>query len=101
MGSIAEKYSDQVIITSDNPRGEDPREICNEIAKGLKEDALIEVDRYRATERGIFMAQEGDTVLIAGRGHEAYQKIGGRRVAFDDRKVADEISHLTTDKKGC
>jgi len=101
MGSIAEKYSDQVIITSDNPRGEDPREICNEIAKGLKEDALIEVDRYRATERGIFMAQEGDTVLIAGRGHEAYQKIGGRRVAFDDRKVGDEISHLTTDKKGC
>ncbi|MCB1106794.1 MAG: UDP-N-acetylmuramoyl-L-alanyl-D-glutamate--2,6-diaminopimelate ligase [Chlamydiia bacterium] len=95
MGEVAEKYSDRVIITSDNPRGEDPSAICYEIAKGQKKEALIEVDRYRAIERGIFMAEERDTVLIAGRGHEREQKIGGRLIPFDDREVALKISHLT------
>ena len=101
MAEAAEKYSDQVIVTSDNPRGEDPLEICNDIAKGLKQEAIIEVDRRSAIERGIFMAKENDTVLIAGRGHEPFQKIGGRRIPFDDRQVAYDISHLTLDKKDC
>ena len=101
MAEAAEKYSDQVIVTSDNPRGEDPLEICNEIAKGLKREAFIEVDRRSAIERGILMAEENDTVLIAGRGHEPFQKIGGRRIPFDDREVAYDISHLTLDKKDC
>lgn len=101
MAEAAEKYSDQVIVTSDNPRGEDPLKICNEIAKGLKREVLIEVDRRSAIERGIFMAEKNDTVLIAGRGHEPFQKIGGRRIPFDDRQVAYAISHLTLDKKDC
>lgn len=101
MAAAAEKYSDQVIITSDNPRGEDPMAICEDIAKGLKEEALIEPDRFAAIERGIFMAQENDTVLIAGRGHEPFQKIGGRRIPFDDREVARQISRLTAEAQDC
>ncbi|MCB1109447.1 MAG: UDP-N-acetylmuramoyl-L-alanyl-D-glutamate--2,6-diaminopimelate ligase [Chlamydiia bacterium] len=97
MAEAAERYSDQVIVTSDNPRGEDPLAICQEVATGLKREALIEVDRRAAIERGIFMAQKGDTVLIAGRGHEPFQKIGGSRVPFDDRVVASQISHLTVE----
>ncbi len=101
MAEAAEKYSDQVIVTSDNPRGEDPLKICNEIAKGFKQEAIIEVDRRLAIERGIFMTEENDTVLIAGRGHEPFQKVGGRRIPFDDRQVAYDISHLTLDSKDC
>jgi len=97
MAAAAEKFSDQIIITSDNPRGEEPQEICNEIAKGLSKEPLIEVDRRAAIERGIFMAKENDIILIAGRGHEPFQKIRGRFINFDDREVARAISHLTGD----
>lgn len=91
MGEIAERYSDQVILTSDNPRYEDPLKIIQEIRKGMKKEPLIEVDRRKAIERGVFMAQKGDILLIAGRGHESEQKIGGRLVPFNDRKVAEEF----------
>ncbi|MBF5059799.1 UDP-N-acetylmuramoyl-L-alanyl-D-glutamate--2,6-diaminopimelate ligase [Candidatus Neptunochlamydia vexilliferae] len=91
MARAAEEYSDQVIITSDNPRSEDPLTICQEVAKGLIQEPLIEVDRRAAIERGIFMAKEGDILLIAGRGHEPFQKIEGRQIPFDDREVAREF----------
>lgn len=91
MGAAAEEYSDQLIITSDNPRSEEPEAICKEIAAGLSTEAIIEVDRRSAIERGIFMAKENDIVLIAGRGHEPFQKIKGRLLPFDDREVAKEI----------
>ncbi len=95
MGRAAEKYSDQIIITSDNPRSEAPLTICQEVAKGLtKKEALIEVDRRVAIERGIFMAKENDILLIAGRGHEPFQKIDGRQIPFDDREVAREFANL-------
>ncbi len=97
MGAAAEKFSDQIIITSDNPRGEDPEKICKEIVKGLSKEPLIEIDRRAAIERGIFMAKEKDIVLIAGRGHEPFQKIKGRLIPFDDREVARTICHLTGD----
>lgn len=97
MGAAAEKYSDEIIITSDNPRGEDPETICKEVAKGVSKEALIEVDRKAAIERAIFMAKENDLVLIAGRGHEPFQKIKGRLLPFDDRDVARCISHLTSE----
>lgn len=95
MGAAAEEYSDQVIVTSDNPRSEEPETICREIILGLKREGILEVDRKAAIERGIFMAQENDIVLIAGRGHEPFQKTKGRLLPFDDRKVAKAISHLT------
>lgn len=101
MAEAAEKFSDQVIVTSDNPRSESPQDICNDIIKGLSKEPFIEIDRRAAIERAIFMAHKNDIVLIAGRGHEGEQKIGGRRVPFDDRVVAREISHLTIQSKDC
>lgn len=92
MGAAAEKYSDTLIITSDNPRGEDPDAICAAIKEGVKGPALIEVDRRSAIERALFMAQKNDIILIAGRGHEPFQKMKGRQIPFDDRIVAKELT---------
>ena len=91
MGRAVEKFSDQVIVTSDNPRNEDPMQICQAIAKGLTRKHFIEVDRKAAIQKGICMAQKGDIILIAGRGHEPFQKVAGRFIRFDDREVACEI----------
>ncbi|WP_079891523.1 UDP-N-acetylmuramoyl-L-alanyl-D-glutamate--2,6-diaminopimelate ligase [Simkania negevensis] len=93
MAAAVEKFSDHVILTSDNPRSEDPMEICLEAAKGIRETRklLIEVDRKAAIAKGIELAKPGDVVLLAGRGHEPFQKIGGRLIPFDDREVAREI----------
>lgn len=96
MAKSAETFSDQIVITSDNPRTEDPQKICEEVAKGCMKQPLIEPDRRVAIERALFMAQTDDIVLIAGRGHETEQKIGGRQIPFDDRKVAFDICHLIT-----
>jgi UDP-N-acetylmuramoyl-L-alanyl-D-glutamate--2,6-diaminopimelate ligase len=92
MGAAAEKYSDTLIITSDNPRSEDPDAICAAIKKGIKGPAFIEVDRRAAIKQALFMAQENDIVLIAGRGHEPFQKIKGRQIPFDDRLIAKELT---------
>jgi UDP-N-acetylmuramyl-tripeptide synthetase len=83
MGAVAKRFADRVLVTSDNPRGEDPREIIRQI--GLAES---EVDRARAIERAIDEASPADVVLIAGKGHEAYQEIAGRRLPFSDADVA-------------
>jgi len=93
MAEAAEKFSDQLIITSDNPRMEDPLAICHEVATGVKqrEKVHIEVDRKKAIEKGIALAEKEDIILIAGRGHEPFQKIAGRLIPFDDREVAREI----------
>jgi len=93
MGRVAEKWSNHVVITSDNPRSEDPRSILEDIMEGLErpEDAVFEVDRREAIALGIRMARPNDIVLIAGKGHETYQEIGGRKVHFDDREVAREF----------
>jgi len=91
MAHIAERFSDQIIVTSDNPRHEDPMQICLAISKNLTCKYSIEVERRAALRRGISIAKKGDIVLIAGRGHEPFQKIAGRLIPFDDRKVAREI----------
>ena len=93
MGEIAVRTSDLVIATSDNPRSEDPLEILKEIEPGLQKGPApyrIEPDRRRAIESAIAEARKGDFVLIAGKGHEDYQIIGSRVIAFDDRKLARE-----------
>ncbi|MHA0855845.1 UDP-N-acetylmuramoyl-L-alanyl-D-glutamate--2,6-diaminopimelate ligase [Paenibacillus sp. CMAA1364] len=96
MGKIAAKYSDVVFVTSDNPRTEDPESILKEIEVGLIEE-LIASDRYQliidrrvAIQKAIDMASPEDVVLIAGKGHETYQKIGQTILDFDDRIVAKE-----------
>lgn len=89
MGRVAEELSDQLIITSDNPRGEEPSQICEEIFLGLKGDkpCVVEVDRRKAIEKGISLTGPQDILLVAGRGHEPFQKIGNCLLPFDDREV--------------
>jgi UDP-N-acetylmuramoyl-L-alanyl-D-glutamate--2,6-diaminopimelate ligase len=96
MGAIATRLSDFVIITSDNPRSEDPEEIIKEIAAGAaRRNYLAEPDRKAAIRRAVLMADENDVVLIAGKGHETYQEIGGKRFPCNDREVVEEaIRHL-------
>jgi len=93
MGRVAEKWSDQILVTSDNPRCEDPKEILDDIMLGLErpEEAVFEEDRRQAIALGIRMARATDTVLIAGKGHEDYQELEDRRLHFDDREVAHEF----------
>jgi len=99
MGSIAGKYSDYSVITSDNPRTEDPNTIIAEVEKGMIEVShsyMIEPSRRAAIAAAIALAGAGDVVVIAGKGHEDYQLIGGQVLSFDDRKVVREI--LTGEK---
>jgi UDP-N-acetylmuramoyl-L-alanyl-D-glutamate--2,6-diaminopimelate ligase len=92
MGQIATALADRVIITSDNPRSEDPEAIVAEIAAGAGEGARIEVDRRRAIAEVLAGAAPGDVVVIAGKGHEQGQEIaGGVKLPFDDVTVAREL----------
>src|SRR6185437_8331829 len=86
MGRIAAAEADAVIVTSDNPRGEDPAAIAAAVAEGIEADVIL--DRRLAIRRAINDAQAGDTIVVAGKGHETYQIIGGERLPFDDR---DEV----------
>jgi len=94
MGAIAHQLADRVVVTNDNPRGEDPVTIAREILEGITEDPVgsqgvaVELDRRRAIERAITGACPGDTVIILGKGHETYQQFADRRIHFDDREEA-------------
>ncbi len=101
MGAIARRYSDLVVFTSDNPRSEDPAAIIEEIVRGAAEIAPalgpnpsqmeVEPDRRKAIEKAIELAQPGDMVILAGKGHEQGQEFeDGRKIPFDDREVARE-----------
>ena len=97
MGAAA-TLADVAVLTSDNPRTEDPQVILDALASGAKEavgsdggEVVLELDRRRAIERAIEGARPGDVVLIAGKGHETTQELADRVVAFDDREVAAEI----------
>ncbi|MGQ0578217.1 MAG: UDP-N-acetylmuramoyl-L-alanyl-D-glutamate--2,6-diaminopimelate ligase [Betaproteobacteria bacterium] len=91
MGEVATRLADRVVITSDNPRLENPRAIIDEILAGAHPNYSIEEDRATAILQAISAAAPQDVVLIAGKGHETYQEIGGRRLPFDDGEVAREI----------
>jgi UDP-N-acetylmuramoyl-L-alanyl-D-glutamate--2,6-diaminopimelate ligase len=91
MGEAARRLADRVIVTSDNPRSEDPDSIIDEIMVGAGPDAEREVERRRAIELAVEGAEPGDVVVIAGKGHEQGQEFaGGRKEPFDDRAVARE-----------
>jgi len=90
MGATATRLADRVIVTSDNPRSEDPLAVIGEILAGIGEDAEVEPDRALAIARAIGQADEGDVVVIAGKGHEQGQEFSDRTVPFDDREVARE-----------
>lgn len=88
MGRLASELADLTIVTSDNPRSEDPQTIIDEIVAGVVGDVDVEPDRAAAISRAIERAREGDVVLIAGKGAEQGQQLADRTVAFDDREAA-------------
>jgi UDP-N-acetylmuramoyl-L-alanyl-D-glutamate--2,6-diaminopimelate ligase len=91
MGAIAANLADLAVVTSDNPRTEDPQTILTDVLAGIPASVtpLVEVDRRVAIQKAITQAQPGDAVLIAGKGHEDYQILGTEKVHFDDREEAE------------
>ena len=98
MGAIAAQLADRVVVTSDNPRTEDPLSILNDVVAGISAgtDLVVEVDRARAIALGIAAAEPCDLVLIAGKGHEDYQILGTTKIHFDDREEAERALRLKT-----
>ncbi|RKY38752.1 MAG: UDP-N-acetylmuramoyl-L-alanyl-D-glutamate--2,6-diaminopimelate ligase, partial [Candidatus Omnitrophota bacterium] len=92
MGKVGSELSDLLILTSDNPRTEDPEEILKEVAKGIerRDNYQIILDRREAIRKGIEVARTGDVVVIAGKGHEKYQVFKDTIIPFDDREVVRE-----------
>ena len=92
MAETAHQFSDQVILTSDNPRGEDPLDIIEECLRPLspsqRKKWIVEEDRKKAIELSVEGAQKGDFIVILGKGHERVQVIGDKRIPFDDREIA-------------
>ncbi|MDD5355253.1 MAG: UDP-N-acetylmuramyl-tripeptide synthetase, partial [Candidatus Omnitrophica bacterium] len=92
MGKVASELADFTIITSDNPRFENPKSIISDIKKGIsRKNYICIADRKDAIEKSIEMAREGDVVLVAGKGHEDYQIIKDKKFAFNDRLVIEAI----------
>jgi UDP-N-acetylmuramoyl-L-alanyl-D-glutamate--2,6-diaminopimelate ligase len=92
MGAVATRLSDFVILTSDNPRTEDPSDIIREIESGaVKSNYITEPDRREAIRKAVSLAHEKDIILIAGKGHEDYQEIKGIRYKFNDREILEEV----------
>lgn len=93
MGKIATELSDLVVVTSDNPRTEDPDEIIKDILAGIDSDkeVITVTDRSEAIRKAISLAQKDDTILLAGKGHETYQVIGTERIHYDEREIVADI----------
>ena len=89
MGGIAENLSELAIVTSDNPRTEDPQKIIDDILVGMKKDNhIVILDRDEAISKAIELAEKNDIILLAGKGHETYQILGRKKIHFDDREIA-------------
>ena len=94
MGEISGKVADYTIITSDNPRTEDPKAIVDEIEEGIKKTKgkyEVIVDRVEAITKAIEMANKNDIIVLAGKGHEPYQEINGVKHPFDERVIVNDI----------
>ena len=95
MSSIATKYSDKVILTSDNPRTEDPKQILEEMRAGIpkskERNVMVIEDRKEAIRTACNLANDNDIVLVAGKGHETYQEVNGIRHHFDDKEILNEL----------
>jgi UDP-N-acetylmuramoyl-L-alanyl-D-glutamate--2,6-diaminopimelate ligase len=98
MAQEAAKYSDRVIITSDNPRFEEPQDIIQDMLAGLNEEQLKRTisitDRREAIRAAAMMAKQGDVILVAGKGHEPYQDIKGVKHHFDDHEEVKAAFNL-------
>ena len=93
MGRLASELGDLTIVTSDNPRSEDPQAIADEIVAGVsyRSSLVVELDRAAAIRRGLDAAKPGDVVVVAGKGHETYQVVGTSVRAFDDREIVRSL----------
>ncbi|MCK5029717.1 MAG: UDP-N-acetylmuramoyl-L-alanyl-D-glutamate--2,6-diaminopimelate ligase, partial [Bacteroidales bacterium] len=95
MAKIATEHSDKVILTSDNPRSEDPNLIIEDMKAGVntenKKKLLSIVNRKESIRTACLLAKKGDVILVAGKGHETYQEINGVKHHFDDREVIEQI----------
>ena len=93
MGKIVEDYATNVIVTSDNPRSENPDKIIEDILKGISQKELIDIepDRREAIKLALNKSKANDIILIAGKGHETYQEIDGIKHSFDDRLIIREL----------
>jgi len=94
MGAIAASFSDLCVVTSDNPRTEDPNKIIEDILGGTRQgnaEVVVEIDRRKAIETALGLARKGDFVIVAGKGHETYQIFKDRTIHFDDREVVREF----------
>ena len=92
MGALAKKYCDFAVLTNDNPRGENPTDIINEIKNGIGNlDHIVIEDRKEAIEYAIKEAKQDDIILLAGKGHEDEQEMGGKRIFLSDRIVASDM----------
>ena len=95
MAQIAARKSDRLILTSDNPRTEDPNDILNDMEAGLTNEEKCNTvritDRRQAIRTAVMMSKENDIILIAGKGHEKYQEINGVRHHFDDREEVEKL----------
>ena len=94
MGEISGRIADFTFITSDNPRTEDPEAIVKDIEKGIKKTKgkyKVVVDRITAIKEAIDMATKLDIIVLAGKGHEPYQEINGKKYPFDERVIVNEI----------
>ena len=98
MAEVACEYSDKVILTSDNPRSEDPMEILKQMEVGVnaaaKKNVISIADRKEAIKTAVSLAQRSDIILVAGKGHEKYQEIKGMKYDFDDKKVLNEMFEM-------
>ncbi len=104
MAQIACKFSDKVVLTSDNPRDEDPEQILQEMYDGVsvtnRRKVLTISDRKAGIKTACALANKGDIILVAGKGHETYQEIKGERFPFDDREIVKEFLEMLHEKQG-
>lgn len=93
MGAAAEAYADDIVLTSDNPRHEDPDVIIDDILTGVRDKARVRIqpDRARAIGEVLNASKAGDIVVVAGKGHEVYQEIGSERRPFSDRDLIQSL----------
>ena len=103
MGEISGRIADYTIITSDNPRTEDPEKIVSQIEEGMKKTKgkyEVIVDRTEAIKKAIQLATKRDIIVLAGKGHEPYQEINGEKYPFDERIIVNDIiSKLEEEEK--
>ena len=92
MGQVAGQLADLSIVTSDNPRSEDPQSIIDQIIPGFEEDNYrVVVNREEAIKQALEVAETGDIVLIVGKGHETYQTFADRKIDFNEREIIENL----------